>query len=240
VSSLQVLQPVAAVPHCALPFFEGLAESGRSLERAAREASYPADALLFVEGQPLPGVMVIVSGRVKLSTASADGRTIVVRIAGAGEVLGLSASVVGRTCELTAETTEPTRVKVIPRESFRQWLRAHPELAFQIAQELAEEYNNTCHQLRSMLLSHTATERLARTLLQMVRNAAPDRELRVEFCLTHQELAEMIGTSRETVTRLLANLRHRGLIEIEASTLIVRNREALCELAHGDGAGFGF
>ncbi len=205
-----------------------------------RETSYSAEAVLFMEGQPSPGVMVIVSGKVKLSTASADGRTIVVRMAGPGEVLGLSATVVGRPSELTAETLEPTRIKIIPRQSFKQWLRAHPELAFQIAQELAEEYNNTCQQLRSMLLSHTATQRLARTLLQLVRNAGPGNEARAPFSLTHQEIAEMIGSSRETVTRLLSGFRHKGMIEIEGSTLIVHDREALRQLGHGDGAGFGF
>jgi len=240
VSTLHVLQPASAAAKCALPFLEGLAESGRSLDRLTRESSYPAEALLFVEGQSSPGLMVIVSGRVKLSTASADGRTIIVRMAGPGEVLGLSASVVGRPCELTAETLEPSRIKIIPRESFKQWLRAHPELAFRIAEELAEEYNNTCQQLRTMLLSHTAAQRLARTLLQLVRNAVPGKEARVQFSLTHQEMAEMIGTSRETVTRLLATFRHRGLIEIEGPMLIVRDREALRELGHGDGAGFGF
>ena len=239
-STLHVLQPVPAAANCALPFLEGLAESGRSLDRVTRQTSYPAEALLFIEGHPSPGLMVIVSGRVKLSTASADGRTIIVRMAGPGEVLGLSASVVGLPCELTAETLEPSRIKIIPRESFKQWLRVHPELAFRIAQELAEEYNNTCHQLRTMLLSHTATQRLARTLLQMVHNAAPGKEARVQFSLTHQEMAEMIGTSRETVTRLLASFRHKGMIEIEDSTLIVRDCEALRELGRGDGAGFGF
>ncbi len=238
-STLPVLQPVSTAANCDLPFLEGLAESARSLDRVTRETEYPAQALLFVEGQSSPGLMVIVSGRVKLSTASADGRTIIVRLAGPGEVLGLSASVVGRPCELTAETLEPCRIKIISRESFRQWLRSHPELAFHIAQELAEEYNNTCHQLRTMLLSHTATQRLARSLLQLVRNAGPGKEVRVRCSLTHQEMAEMIGTSRETVTRLLATFRHKGIIEIEDATLIVRDREALREIGHGDGAGFG-
>jgi len=183
---------------------------------------------------------VIVSGKVKLSTASADGRTIIVRIAGPGEVLGLSATVVGRPNELTAETLAPTRIKIIPRESFKQWLRAHPDLAFHVAQELAEEYNNTCQQLRTMLLSHTATQRLARTLLQLARNAGPGNEARAQFSLTHQEIAEMIGSSRETVTRLLSGFRHKRLIGIEGSTLIVRDREALRQLGHGDGDGFGF
>ena len=193
-----------------------------------------------MEGEAAQGLMVVVSGKVKLSTASADGRTIVVRVAGAGEVLGLSAAVVGRASELTAETLEPTRLRIIPRDSFKQWLRSHPELAFQIAQELAEEYNNTCQQLRSMLLTHTATQRLARTLLQLVRNAGPGNEVRAPFSMTHQEIAEMIGSSRETVTRTLSSLRHKGMIDIEGSTLVVHDREKLRELAHGDGAGFGF
>ncbi|MFI5089257.1 MAG: Crp/Fnr family transcriptional regulator [Terriglobales bacterium] len=223
-----------------MSFLNGLSVSAQSLDRMTRETSYSAEAVLFMEGQPSPGVMVIVSGKVKLSTASADGRTIVVRIAGPGEVLGLSATVVGRPCELTAETLEPARIKIIPRESFKQWLRAHPELAFQIAQELAEEYNNTCQQLRSMLMSHTATQRLARTLLQLVRNSGPGNEARAPFSLTHQEIAEMIGSSRETVTRLLSGFRHKGMIEMEGSTLIVHDREALRQLGHGDGAGFGF
>ena len=225
------LQPVPASASCAPPFLEGLEESTQSLERMTRETSYSRGAVLFIEGQPSQGVMVIVSGRVKLSTASADGRTIIVRMAGPGEVLGLSATVVGRPCELTAETLEATRIKIIPRESFRQWLRAHPELAFQIAQELAEEYNNTCQQLRTMLLSPTAAQRLAHTLLQLLRNAGPGKEACVQFSLTHQEIAEMIGSSRETATRLLTTFRHKGMIEIEGSRLTVRNREALRKLA---------
>jgi CRP/FNR family cyclic AMP-dependent transcriptional regulator len=223
-----------------MSFLDGFSGSPQSLDRMTRETSYPGQAVLFVEGQSSQGVMVIVSGRVKLSTASADGRTIIVRMAGPGEVLGLSATVVGRPCELTAETLEPTRIKIIPRESFRHWLSVHPELAFQIAQELAEEYNNACHQLRSMALSHTAAQRLARTLLQLVRNAGPGNEARVPLSLTHQEIAEMIGISRETVTRLLASFRHKGLIELGSSMLVVRDREALRQLGGGDGAGFGF
>ena len=193
-----------------------------------------------MEGQPSQGIMLIINGRVKLSTASADGRTITVRIAGPGEVLGLSATVVHRTCELTAETMEPTRIKIIPRESFRQWLRTHPELAFRIAQELAEEYNHTCQQLRSMLLSHTAAQRLARTLLQLVRNTVPGKPARVQLSLTHQQIADMIGASRETVTRSLSSLRHKGIIEIEGSTLIVNDHAALRGIGRGDGEGFGF
>jgi len=205
----------------------------KALDRMTRETCHPGQALLFVEGQASQGVVVIVSGRVKLTTASADGRTVIVRIAGPGEVLGLSAAVVGRPCELTAETLEPSRIRLISGESFRQWLREHPELAFHVAQELAAEYNNTCHQLRSMLLSHTATQRLARTLLELVGYAGPGDEARIPLSLTHQEIAEMIGTSRETVSRLLTSFRQKGIIEISKSAIVIRSRGALCEIGYG-------
>jgi len=91
-----------------------------------------------------------------------------------------------------------------------------------------------------MLLSHTAAQRLARTLLQFVRNAVPNKDGRVQFTVTHQQMAEMIGSSRETVTRLLSSFRQKGLIELENSTLLVRDRDALRALGQGDGAGFGF
>jgi len=240
VPTLRVLNSAAVSTSCPVSFLGGFSGSSQFFDVTTRETSHPAETVLFVEGQSSQGVMLIVSGRVKLSTASADGRTIIVRIAGAGEVLGLGATVVGRPCELTAETLEPTRIRIIPRGSFKQWLRAHPEMAFSVAQELAEEYNNTCQQLRSMALSHTATERLARTILQMVRNAGPGNEARVQFSMTHQQVAELIGSSRETVTRLLSGLRHKGLIDFEGSMLVVRDREALRALGHGDGAGFGF
>ncbi len=209
-STLHVLEP-AGNRICSQTFLTRLpAAFTKSLDRMAKEICHSGQAILFVEGRPSQGVVVIVSGRVKLTIASVDGRTIIVRIAGPGEVLGLSATVIGRPCELTAETMEPSCVKLIPGESFRQWLRAHPELAFHVAQELAAEYSNTCHQLRSMLLSHTATQRLARTLLELVGSARPGDETRGSLSLTHQEIAEMIGTSRETVTRLLASFPPKG------------------------------
>jgi len=205
----------------------------KALDRITREASLPGQALLFVEGQASQDVVVIVSGRVKLTTASADGRTFIVRIAGPGEVLCLSATVVGRPCELTAETLEPSRIRLISGDSFRQWLREHPELVFHVARELAAEYNNTCHQLRSMLLSHTATQRLARTLLELVGYAGPGEEGRFPISLTHQEIADMIGTSRETVTRLLAGFRQKGIIEISKSGMVIHNPRALREIGYG-------
>lgn len=240
----QMLAPAGlATAEFPAPFLQDLPESStRSLDRMTIEVSYPPEAVLFVEGQRSQGVMVMVSGRVKLSTTSSDGRTLILRIAGPGEVLGLSATIVARPYELTAETLEPCRVKIIRRDSFLQWLRSAPEMMLRIAEELAAEYNSTCQQLRSMLLSHTATQRLARMLLGLAgrSGACGCGEVRVHLSLTHQEMAEMIGSSRETVTRLLAMLRQKRVIEVNGATLVIRNPEALRQIGRGDGAVFGF
>jgi CRP/FNR family cyclic AMP-dependent transcriptional regulator len=235
-AATQIIQSIGNCTSCPQPFLAGLPEDfARSLERMTMETSFPADAVLFMEGQRSQGVMVIVSGKVKLSTTSSDGRTLIVRIAGPGDALGMSATVVDRPYELTAETVEPTKIKIIRRDSFMQWLRGNPELAFRIAEELAAEYNSTCQQLRSMLLSHTACQRLARALLEL---GGRGEKREVKMTLTHQELAEMIGTSRETVTRLLSSFRQKGMIDLSGSTLVLRNREGLRQIGGGDGTAF--
>jgi len=212
----------------------------QSLERLTFETAYPEGAVLFVEGQRPQGIIVICRGRVKLSATSSEGRTLIVRIAEAGEVLGLSATMLGQPYEVTAQTVEPCQVKLIRRDPFLVWLRHNPGGALRVAEELAEEYNSTCQQLRSMLLSHTATQRLARLLLEMAtREGSMERTPHVHLGLTHQEMAEMIGSSRETVTRLLALFRQKEMIEIKASRLTIRNREALRGVGQGEGPRLG-
>ena len=221
---------------CPPPFLVDLPETfAHSLERTSTETSFPAKSVLFMEGQRSKGVMLVISGKVKVSTVSSEGRSLIIRIAEPGDMLGVSATVVGRSYELTAETLEPTRIKVIRREAFVQWLRANPEMSFRIAQGLADKYNATCRHLRSLLLSHTAGQRLARALLEL--GGRSERQ-EVRMAMTHQELAEMIGTSRETVTRLLSSFRHKGMIELGGSTLVIRNREALRQISGGDGSAF--
>ena len=104
-ASIQVIQISGGSSSCPQPFLANLpGHLSRSLERMTMETAFPADAILFTEGQRSQGVMVIVSGKVKLSTTGSDGRTLIVRIAGPGDALGVSATVAGRPNELTAET----------------------------------------------------------------------------------------------------------------------------------------
>jgi CRP/FNR family cyclic AMP-dependent transcriptional regulator len=137
----------------------------QSFEAIKFTSAYPKRAVLFVEGQAPRGIFVLCKGRVKLSICSTDGKTLILKIAEPGEVLGVSATVSGKPYELTAETVEPSQVNFVKREDFLRFLLEHSEACFRVAEQLSEKYNSACHEIRSLGLSHSAEEKLAKLLL---------------------------------------------------------------------------
>jgi CRP/FNR family cyclic AMP-dependent transcriptional regulator len=191
-------------------------------------AAYPKGATLFVEGQSPRGVFVLCGGRVKLSTSSADGRSLILRIAESGEVLGLPATVTGKPYELSADVIEPTQANFIAREDFLRFLREHGEAALRVAQQFGETYHSAVAEMRTIGLSHSAAEKLARFLLDLSTGSDERKgEVKLTLTLTHEEIAQMIGASRETVTRLFADFKKKQLLQIKGSTLIITNKAGL-------------
>ncbi len=206
------------LPHGAVQALEGIKYS----------TAYPKGAVLFVEGQAPRGIFILCKGRVKLSICSSDGKTLILKIAEPGEVLGLSATVSGKPYELTAETLDPCQVNFVKREDFLRYLREHNEVTLRVAEQLSDKYNTACHEIRSLGLSHSAAEKLAKLLLEWSdKNGGDKQPGRMKLSLTHEEIAQMIGTSRETVTRLFADFKKRQIIQLKGSTLVIRNRGAL-------------
>jgi CRP/FNR family transcriptional regulator, cyclic AMP receptor protein len=205
----------------------------QSFEQIKYATAYPKGAVLFVEGQAPRGIFVLCKGRVKLSICSTDGKTLILKIAEAGEVLGLSATVSGKPYELTAETIDPCQINFVKREEFLRFLREHSDACFRVAEQLSDKYNTACREIRSLGLSHSASEKLAKLLLEWsIKNGeAAKQEPRIKLALTHEEIAQMIGTSRETVTRLFAELKKRQIVQAKGSTLLIRNKAALKALA---------
>lgn len=201
----------------------------QTFESIKYATAYPKGAVLFVEGQAPRGIFVLCKGRVKMSICATDGKTLIVKIAEPGEVLGLSASVSGKPYELTAETVDPCQVNFVKRDDFLRFLKEHSDACFKVAEQLSEKYNTACHEVRSLGLSHSAGEKLAKLLLEWSsRNGeAAKQEPRVKLALTHEEIAQMIGTSRETVTRLFADFKKKQIIQTKGSTLVIRNKTAL-------------
>jgi len=208
----------------------------QTFEKIKFPTSYPPGAVLFVEGQLPRGIFVLCKGSVKLSITSPNGRTMIVKLAEPGEVLGLSASISGKPYEVTAETIDPCQVNFVKREEFLAFLKDDVDACFKVAEQLGEKYHNACKEVRSLGLSHSAAEKLASLLLEWSsKNGESSRpEPRLKLRLTHEEIAQMIGTSRETVTRLFADLKRRQIVQAKGSTLVIRDAGALRDIANSN------
>ena len=226
---LEIIETCLACPNREDRLFCDLPPAAvKRLSEITSASTYPKGATLFVEGQNPRGVFIVCSGRVKLSTSSADGKTLILRLVDPGEVLGLAAAVSGKPYQATAEVLEPTQANFIGRADFLQLLREHGEAALRVAQQLSENYHFALSEMRNIGLSHSAGEKLARFLLEWSAEHGAERgEIRLKLTLTHEEIAQMIGASRETVTRLFADFKKKQLVEIKGATLIIRDRAAL-------------
>jgi CRP/FNR family transcriptional regulator len=206
----------------------------KSFSAASHLNTYPGGAVLFVEGQMPRGGLVLCSGRVKLSTTSRDGKVLILKMAAPGETLGLSAVISGTPYEVTAETAGPCQVNFIDRESLMKLLDKYGELGLHSAQALSREFQSAYRDIHELVLARSSAGKLARLLLSWSpgrEREAGGSEVRIRSSLTHEEIAQMIGSSRETVTRLLSELKKKELIRLEGSTLVIRNRTALEALA---------
>ncbi len=211
--------------------FCNLPESSlRALEALKYTTLYPRGALLFVEGQPGRGVYILCSGRVKLSATARDARVIITRIARAGEILGLCATLSGGTYEVTAETLEPSQVNFVRAADFTRFLSTNAEASLRAAEQLARNYSAALEQVRLLGLSHSAAAKLARFLLEA--DGGDGHADRLRLALTHEEIGQLIGASRETVTRLFSEFKHENLIQVKGAVLQLNNRPALEALAN--------
>lgn len=205
-----------------------------ALDAISSSATYPKDAILFVEGQEPRGVFVLCNGRVKLSTTSADGKSIIVRIAEPGELVGLAGTLSGKAYELTAEALEPLQANFIPRVAFLHFLREHGEAAVRVAEILSKIYHATLLEVRYLGFSSSTAEKLARFLLDLPATPGQNNgHVRAILTLTHKEIGEMIGASRETVTRLFANFKREGLVEVHGATLVISDKSRLEKMLEG-------
>lgn len=204
-------------------------EDWNTLEHAH---SYGPNIVLFAEREEARGLFVVLEGEVRLSINSSEGKRLSLRIARKGDVLGLSSALSGSAYEMTAETLYPAKVAVIGRREFHGFMARHPELYLNITEELSRHVAMACHQLRTVGLSASAPEKLARLLLEWSENEMSNGCCgRVRFSLTHEEIGEFIGASRETVTRTLSNFKHRRLVSFRGSMLEIPNRTALASYA---------
>ncbi len=230
---LEVLDSCIACPYREDRVFCNLAPATvQRLSEITSLSAYPKGATLFVEGQTPRGVYIICAGRVKLSTSSVNGRALIVRFSEPGEILGLPGTVTGKPYELTAEVIVPTQLKFVPRQDFLNFIRDHGEVALRVAQLLGETYHAAIAEMRTIGLTHSAREKLARFILDWTAKHSLEKgTIKSKLTLTHEEIAEVIGTTRETVTRAFADFKKNNLVTVKGSALTIKNKAGLERIA---------
>ncbi|MEI9969958.1 MAG: Crp/Fnr family transcriptional regulator [Terracidiphilus sp.] len=189
---------------------------------------YRRGNILFREGDECSAVFVICSGRVKISATSREGRTFILRITGAGDVLGMGSALEGDEYEVTAEAIEPTQVRVLRTRVFKQMVQEFADASLGAAKTLARDYRAVFDEACLIALPGSPAGRLARLILDWAADAKySGTQPSVTMPLTHEELASMTATTRETVTRTLGRFRKEKLISIHGVVLNVLQPAAL-------------
>ncbi len=215
------------------PFGKLNGEAFDHFNEMGMDVDYTRGGKLFAEGDRPRCVFILSRGRVKLSVTSREGKTMIVTIAEAGQVLGLSATLSGTEHEMTAEALEPCRVRAIPAKDFLSFLQKYPDAAMEATRCVLREYQGMFSDVCRLGLPSTVAGRLASLLLdwRKTRFQAGHPDHRFTMALTHEEIAGMAATSRETVSRVLNQFEREKLICIKGASLTVLKPEALEQLA---------
>lgn len=206
-------------------------ETVQAFESVKQTSSYPKGSIIFNEGESPQGVHLLCQGRAKSVLNLDRKRERIIRIAEPGEVLGLSATIAGEPYEVRVETLTRSRVDFISRQDFLNLLQEQPEICFRAVQLLGQNLHVSYEQFRHFDKAPSAAAKLAHLLLSWCEEAEGTNDgVRLKLPLTHENIARMIGTARETVTRTLGEFKSKQIINIEGSMLIILDHAALREL----------
>src|SRR5947209_299614 len=205
------------------------AASLQLLDNIAMPMAFESGAILCSEGEPATGIYILCTGKVKLSASSADGRTFILDIAKPGDLVGLPAVISQSEYDVTAQAEEPTKTKYVGARDFLRMLETHSDLGVKVAQNLTHTCQMVLEEIKSQTLSTSVPQKLAKLILHWERDSEWRPKLRVGR--THEEIAQMLGTSRETVSRTLRRFKSAGFIEVRGSTWLVLDQGALIRAA---------
>jgi CRP-like cAMP-binding protein len=202
-------------------------EEHDALLDAGRSRRYSRGARLFHEGERSDFLVLVVSGRVKIVTSSEDGAETLLSVRGPGDLVGEFAAIDGAPRLATAIALEPLDVVTLTAEEFRGFLARFPRAAVELVRALVDRLRESDRR-RMEFGAHDVTGRLAWLLAELGGQTAADGPGVVE--LSQQELAGLIGASRESVARSLGVLRRRGLVETGRRAVIVLDGAGLRQI----------
>lgn len=219
-------------PHVGKYAFCNLGESAREfLDTQSVTVEYPRGSVLFREGEDGSAVFLLCSGKVKVTATSTEGRSAILRVARHGDVLGMSA-VLGKTeHEVTAEALEPCRIRVLHARVLHQFMHEFKDASLGAAHALAQDYKAAFQEIRRIALPESPAGRLSRLLLDWAEENRTDGLSALTMNLTHEELASMTATTRETITRTLSRFKKDNVIAIRGVSLTILKPTVLHQLA---------
>jgi CRP-like cAMP-binding protein len=204
----------------------------RELETAASVSFCAPGTVLFAEGQIPHEVFLLLEGQVKFFMNASDGKRLTVHIALAGELLGLPSVFTAAPHRASAETIYPSRVACIGCAEFMKFLLIHPKAGQAAARELSETCDQTYTRLRTIGVTPSNRAKLARLILEWApQGKQTERGIQIHLGLKHGEIAECIGTCRESVTRILRDLQRWQVIELRGSLMTIADLNALEQCA---------
>lgn len=199
------------------------------LDRIKQVRTFAPGDRLFDEGKPVDELMIVCEGAAALTFSSSNGHLVMLGLSERSEVLGLSSAISGHPHEVSAEALENTRVAAIVRTDFLRLLELFPTASINAGAELSRKVNRAYDKIRLIGSGLSVRQRLAAWLLHMGGNYS-DRGDLVITALTHERIAQLLGVSRESITRALSNLRRRGAVEVRGTHFYVLDSKYLRSL----------
>ena len=228
---LRVTPPTTSVSLDRITEFLATVPLFRELERSAvrgfaehtREQRFAKGAVIVTEGDPGDAMYVVRSGEVKVVLSRDDGREVILNVLTVGAHFGELSLIDGRPRSAHVVATQPSSVLVLRRDDFRRQVEASPQVAWCLMIELSRRLRQANGTIGSLVLLDVPG-RVAKVLLEQATTDAPATLAKP---LTHQTTARMIGASRETVSRAMADFQEKGLISVQRRVVTIVDRAAL-------------
>jgi CRP/FNR family cyclic AMP-dependent transcriptional regulator len=212
-----------------VPLFATLTDAEfRNLEQIFRIRSYRKNQVIFLEEEAGTYMYIVLAGKVKVTKSTQGGKESILAIHRQGDFFGEMSLLDGRTSPATVAAMEDCRIAAIDATDFQRFLMTNEKVVRQIIQVLCARLRHVWAQIQSLSYS-TAEARIRGEIRQLglKHGVADSRGIIIDLKVTHQEIAEMVGTSRETVTRTLARLQRGGIIKLENRRIILLDPRAL-------------
>ena len=218
-----------------VPLFRQVAETDlRALAQLARERHYPKGSLILSQGDAGEALFLISSGQVKVGVVAEDGREVILSVLGPGSFFGEMALLDDEPRSAHVTAMDDTTLLQLRRDDFRSRLSSAPELAVALLRELTRRLRRADDTIASLMLLDV-NGRIAHLLLELAREEGGESGTRITRRLTHASIGQMVGASRETVSRTMRNLVLRNVVAVTRKEIVLLDSSAL-RLAAARGA----